>query len=130
MKHPVFWLAHRVKSVRYGVLLVLVFPYSVRILENTKYSPNTSGRQLMNSVKSICSSTWLWPTIQKQSSNHVSNFCNIWDAFCDLIPFVQFKKLEKHPCWSVFSHLCTNGNKSRKASHIKKTERFSLSLFE
>ena len=75
-------------------------------------------------------------------------FCtNVYDVLCDLVPFVKFIKCEKHP-WSVtfnkiacFSLLkvlllltllkitphngsfscfldCTNGTKSRKASHI------------
>ena len=51
----------------------------------------------------------------------------------DLVPFAQFKKREKHPwmsvtllkltllhgCFSRFLY-CTNGTKSRKASHIIK----------
>ena len=64
------------------------------------------------------------------------------DALHDLVLFLQFKKREKHPCRSVafskvvgkkpatllkvtllhgcFSHFlnCTNGAKSRNASHI------------
>ena len=61
----------------------------------------------------------------------------ICDALCDLVPFVQFKKREKHPwgtvtfskvagfskvtihhgCFSRFLN-CTNGTKLRKASHL------------
>ena len=64
-----------------------------------------------------------------------SNFKYICDALHDLVPFVQFKKSEKHPWssvtlskvkrktppWVFFTYFvlnCTNGNKSRKASHI------------
>ena len=61
---------------------------------------------------------------------------NIWDALRDLVPFVQFKKREKHPWRSItfkpvtflkvtllygcFLRLLnyTNGTKSRKASHM------------
>ena len=25
----------------------------------------------------------------------------MWDALCDLVPFAQFQKVEKHPRWSV-----------------------------
>ena len=60
----------------------------------------------------------------------------IWDVLCDLVPFVQFKKREKHRWRSVtFSKVaglkvtlrhgrfscflnCTNGTKSRNASHF------------
>ena len=54
----------------------------------------------------------------------------ILDALRDLVPFVQFKKLEKHPCKSatllILLHRCfvrflncTNVTKLRKASHMK-----------
>ena len=61
---------------------------------------------------------------------------NIWDALRDLVPFVQFKKREKHPWRNVtfkpvtflkvtllygcfLRHLnYTNGTKSRKVSHM------------
>ena len=66
-----------------------------------------------------------------------TNFKVTCDALRDLVPFVQFKKREKHPwrrvtfskvetllkvtllhgCFSRFSN-CANGTKSRKASHI------------
>ena len=64
-----------------------------------------------------------------------SSYYYICDALRDLVPFVQFKKREKHPwrnvtfskvllketlfhgCFSRFLN-CTNGTKSRKASHI------------
>ena len=50
----------------------------------------------------------------------------MWDASRDLVPYVQFKKREKHPRRSVnFSKVagwnvlnCVNGTKSRKASHV------------
>ena len=56
---------------------------------------------------------------------------HICDALSDLVPFVQFKKCEKHPWrrvnfstkintlpWVFFTFLnCTNGTKSRNASH-------------
>ena len=61
----------------------------------------------------------------------------IWDALRDMGPFVQLKKREKHPlttdtfrkillkvsllpgCFSLLLILsCTNGSKSRKASHF------------
>ena len=56
---------------------------------------------------------------------------NICDVLHDLVPFVQFRKCEKHPrrnvtfstksntfswCFSRYLN-CTNGTKSRKASH-------------
>ena len=47
-----------------------------------------------------------------------------YDSSRDLVPFVQFKKIEKHQRRSVtFSKVvlfknCTNGAKLRKASHI------------
>ena len=49
----------------------------------------------------------------------------ISDALRDLVSFIQFKKREKHPlkvtllhgCFSHFLN-CTNGTKSRKASHL------------
>ena len=56
------------------------------------------------------------------------------DALRDLVPFVQFKKQEKqqwrrvnfskvsvtllHECFFLFLN-CTNGTKSRNASHVK-----------
>ena len=65
---------------------------------------------------------------------------SIWDALRDLVPFVQFKKREKHPwrcvvfskvaacnftksntppwVFSLFAN-CADGTKSRKASYIK-----------
>ena len=66
----------------------------------------------------------------------------ICGALCDLVPFLQFKKCEKHPWRSVnfskvagfslkltflhgcFSRIlnCTNGTKSRNAPHIKVTK--------
>ena len=42
----------------------------------------------------------------------------ICDALRDLVPFVQFKKREKHPCRSVNFSKVTNGIKSLNASHI------------
>ena len=50
---------------------------------------------------------------------------HISDAFHDLVPIVQFKKCERQPWRSAhacFSRLlnCTNGIKSRKASHLCK----------
>ena len=71
----------------------------------------------------------------------------LWDAFPDLAPFVQFKKREKDPWRSVIlvkfqtsdsdfttssttpwvfsrSFICTNGAKSRKTSHILPHKRF------
>ena len=56
----------------------------------------------------------------------------ICDVLRDLVPFVQFKKREKHPwrsvtllkltflhgCFSRFLN-CTNGNKSRNAPHYR-----------
>ena len=52
---------------------------------------------------------------------------DICDALRDLVPFVQFKKCEKHPwrsvnfskvgCFSRFLNY-TNGTKSRNASHL------------
>ena len=51
--------------------------------------------------------------------------CYICEGLCDLIPFVQLKKREKHfteskllqGCFSRFLS-CTNGTKSGKALHI------------
>ena len=75
--------------------------------------------------------TWLSDDI-KMSYVFVCYWKLICDAFCDLVQFVQFKKLKKHRCrgvifitksntppW-VFLHFLngTNGTKSRKASHI------------
>ena len=55
-------------------------------------------------------------------------YCGIiCDALRDLVPFVQFKKCEKHPTllksdtppWAFFTFCnCTNGFKLRKASHF------------
>ena len=55
-------------------------------------------------------------------------YCGIiCDALHDLVPFVQFKKCEKYstllksdtPPWTFFTFCnCTNGFKSRKASHF------------
>ena len=55
---------------------------------------------------------------------------HISDALHDLVPFVQFKKRKKHPGRSVTKSNtppwvflrfwnCTNGTKSRNASHIE-----------
>ena len=41
----------------------------------------------------------------------------ICDALRDLVPFVQFRKREKHGCFSSFLN-CTNSTKSRNASHL------------
>ena len=46
--------------------------------------------------------------------NFVDTTCG---ALRDLVSFVQFKKREKHPCFSRFLN-CTNGTTSRKASHL------------
>ena len=61
----------------------------------------------------------------------VSDRQSMYGALRDLVPFVQYKKSEKHPwrsftlkvtllhgCFSRFSS-CTNGTKSRKASRIQ-----------
>ena len=71
-------------------------------------------------------------------SFHKWNWCTICDSLCNLVPFVQFKKREKHP-WRkvtfikvagnftkssnppwVFSRFlnCTNGTKSCNTSHL------------
>ena len=55
---------------------------------------------------------------------------DICGALRDLVPFVQFKNREKHPCRSVLLHGCfsrflnrTNDTKSRNAPHIVPIER-------
>ena len=51
--------------------------------------------------------------------NHYAQ--NICDALRDLVPYVQFKKREKHPWRNVKCYLnCTNGTKSRNASQMCK----------
>ena len=64
-----------------------------------------------------------------------------WDALCDLVPFAQFKKGEKHPWRSVtFSKVagllkvtlfhfldCANCATSRKAPPIYMKQRFATS---
>ena len=84
-----------------------------------------------------------WTSVIKPflSSSHSWHNGNIWDALRDLVPFVKFKKREKHSLISVtynklqaeaynftksnthswvFSRFlnCINGSKSRKASNI------------
>ena len=53
-------------------------------------------------------------------SGRILNVLCICDALHDLVPFVKFKKLKKHP-WRSFSRFsnCTNGNKSCNASHLQ-----------
>ena len=67
--------------------------------------------------------------------SHKKSIC---DALRDFVPFVKSKKREKHPWRSVtfskvakvtllhgcFSHFlnCTNGTKSRKASHMERLQ--------
>ena len=72
----------------------------------------------------------------RETSNYgLVNVCcshfYLCDVLCDLVPFVQFKKREKHPwrsvtfsketllyeCFSCFLNYA-NGTNSRKASHI------------
>ena len=72
--------------------------------------------------------------MQNNYSVHAFYFC---DALDDFVPFLQFKKREKHTwrsvtfkpapllkvtffrgCFSCFLN-CTNGTKSRKASHLE-----------
>ena len=59
--------------------------------------------------------------------NSADEFVNILrrisDAFCNLMPIVQFKKCEKHTLGSASAYFspflnCTNGMKLRKASHL------------
>ena len=45
-------------------------------------------------------------------------FSKIFDALRNLLPFVQFKKREKHP-WRSVTLNCTNGTKLRKTEHMK-----------
>ena len=62
----------------------------------------------------------VFPSFQIFQSSYLKDIC---DALHDLVPFVQFQKREKHPWRSVnFSKVaghCTNGTKSRNASHIQ-----------
>ena len=65
--------------------------------------------------------------INPMSSSFQTNFDNrihnitICDAFCDSVPFVQFKKREKHPRKNLNFLNCTN----RATHHICCTIRFS-----
>ena len=84
----------------------------------------------------------IWERLRKISAHRIKyyekNPVNICGAMHDLVPFVQFKKSEKHlwasvtfrlppaallkvtllhMCFSCFLN-CTNGTKSRKASHM------------
>ena len=66
---------------------------------------------------------------------YASGLNSICGALRNLVPFVQFKKREKHPwrsvtllkvtllhgCFSRFLH-CTNGTKSRNESHMHKIQ--------
>ena len=64
---------------------------------------------------------------------------NVFDLYVlpDLVPFVQFKKREKHPwksvtkgntpSWLFFTFLnCTNSTKSRNASHMIPSKRLFI----
>ena len=55
-------------------------------------------------------------TLQTKFSKYL---CTICGTLRDLVPFVQFKKREKHP-WGVFCTFlnCTNSTKSCNASHM------------
>ena len=44
-------------------------------------------------------------------------FYKIWDALCNLLPFVQIKVTLHDECFSYYLN-CKNGIKSGKASHL------------
>ena len=66
--------------------------------------------------------------MQYYSYIYICNIFTIYGAFRDLLPFVQFKKREKHPCRSVkvtllhgcFSRFlnCAHGTKSHNTPHL------------
>ena len=75
-------------------------------------------------------------------AHFLSSLRKEYDALRDLVPFVQFKKREKHPwrsltfrlkltllhgCCSRFLN-CINGTKPRKASHLINDEHIFLTL--
>ena len=85
--------------------------------------------------------TWVLSKWRKNWDVHVE----IFDALRNLVPFVQFKKREKHPCRSVtFSNVkvtllhgyflrflnCTNGTKPRKSSHMLNSHSRSMEPWE